>query len=379
MSEAAKGESSHWYPYLAALPTKLDSLVFWSKEELSELQASTVVNKIGRAHAEEEFTNKIAKLSIPGANLESFHNMASLIMAYAFDIPERQNEAQNEDGEELVDDEEEQTMLTMIPLADMLNADADRNNARLMCDGEDLEMRAIKNICKGDEIFNDYGQLPRSDLLRRYGYITSNYKQYDVAEISSGLVTSAFKKGAAGDHCFMDNHDRPIEPLTEAQLTRRIDLAMREDVFEDSYDLMHADSDSPGVPDELLALTWILAVNDETFHALENSETSLPSRSKLSTNFVGCVLNQVFKLREQEYQTTLEEDDAILAAGNTLSHRKYMAVQVRRGEKEILREAIQEVATFQADNKRMRNEPSTEKKRRSRDDETLRSTKKRRG
>ena len=28
-------------------------------------------------------------------------------------------------------------------------------------------------------------QLPRSDLLRRYGYITENYAQYDVAEITT--------------------------------------------------------------------------------------------------------------------------------------------------------------------------------------------------
>jgi SET domain-containing protein 6 len=37
--------------------------------------------------------------------------------------------------------EEELTILSMIPLADMLNADADRNNARLVCDNEDLEMK----------------------------------------------------------------------------------------------------------------------------------------------------------------------------------------------------------------------------------------------
>jgi SET domain-containing protein 6 len=67
-------------------------------------------------------------------------------MAYAFDIPEKlpKDDIEDaEDGDDLVSDngEEESTILSMIPLADMLNADADRNNAQLVCDNEDLEMR----------------------------------------------------------------------------------------------------------------------------------------------------------------------------------------------------------------------------------------------
>jgi SET domain-containing protein 6 len=44
-------------------------------------------------------------------------------------------------------------------------------------------MKATQFIREGEEIFNDYGELPRSDLLRRYGYITDNYTQYDVVEL----------------------------------------------------------------------------------------------------------------------------------------------------------------------------------------------------
>lgn len=49
-------------------------------------------------------------------------------------------------------------------------------------------MVALKPIRKGEEIFNDYGPLPRSDLLRRYGYVTDNYKKYDVVELGSGEI-----------------------------------------------------------------------------------------------------------------------------------------------------------------------------------------------
>lgn len=51
-----------------------------------------------------------------------------------------------------------------------------------------MHMIAIKPIEKGEEIFNDYGQLPRSDLLRRYGYITDRYEIWDVVEVDSGLI-----------------------------------------------------------------------------------------------------------------------------------------------------------------------------------------------
>lgn len=49
-------------------------------------------------------------------------------------------------------------------------------------------MVTLKPVKQGEEIFNDYGQLPRSDLLRRYGYVTDSYKQWDVVEIDAGMV-----------------------------------------------------------------------------------------------------------------------------------------------------------------------------------------------
>jgi SET domain-containing protein 6 len=52
-------------------------------------------------------------------------------------------------------------------------------------------MKAIKTIKAGEEIFNDYGEIPRADLLRRYGYVTDNYAPYDVVELSLDQLCSA--------------------------------------------------------------------------------------------------------------------------------------------------------------------------------------------
>lgn len=62
------------------------------------------------------------------------------------------------------------------------------HKAHLIQSADYLNMVALKSIRQGEEIFNDYGQLPRSDLLRRYGYVTDRYKNWDVVEISVDLV-----------------------------------------------------------------------------------------------------------------------------------------------------------------------------------------------
>jgi SET domain-containing protein 6 len=117
---------SIYRPYLDILPRHLDSLIFWSEKELAELQASMVVKKIGKQGAEDMFSKYIAPIGLSGVNTENCHLAASIIMAYAFDIPERTtpNVEEYTGGEEddLVSDHEddEKTILSMVPLADML-------------------------------------------------------------------------------------------------------------------------------------------------------------------------------------------------------------------------------------------------------------------
>jgi SET domain-containing protein 6 len=76
-------------------------------------------------------------------------------------------------------------------------------------------MRCIKPIAAGEEIFNDYGQLPRSDLLRRYGYVTPNYGPYDVAEISTQNLLSRFLSKEA----FQGMN---LSPLSQEELDSRV-------------------------------------------------------------------------------------------------------------------------------------------------------------
>lgn len=145
----------------------------------------------------------------------------------------------------------------------------------------------------------------------------------------------------------------PIYP-TESFRTDavQVELAEREGILEDSYDLSHPGPEGPSIPDELLALLYLILLDSQSLQAIHDSD-GLPSRSKLATELVGQVLVIVFRLREKEYATSLEDDESLLAAGN-LPHRVNMAVQVRQGEKAVLRAAMREAATFTGSNKRMR-------------------------
>lgn len=217
--EAGQEERSKWWPYLQILPEEFDTLVFWSSSELAELQGSLVVDKIGKDNANRSFMDSLLplvkdysrlfgkfasvfdSLNAEDALLEVAHRMATLIMGYAFDIEK------DDTSDESCDDNSSalyRLPKAMVPLADMFNADGDMMNvssmtsfackylmfqAYLLQHELSMTMVASKAIKKDEEIFNDYGQRPRSDLLRRYGYITDNAKIWDVVELDSVTVT----------------------------------------------------------------------------------------------------------------------------------------------------------------------------------------------
>lgn len=141
--EYLQGENSSWKPYFDILPTEFNTLMFWSDSELAELQASAVAGKIGKESAEASFRDRLLPIVGQHADIffhsgsqrfsndvlvSSMHRMGSLIMAYAFDI-ERDSAPENIDEEGYASEEEEEALPKgMVPMADMLNADADRCN-----------------------------------------------------------------------------------------------------------------------------------------------------------------------------------------------------------------------------------------------------------
>ncbi|KAI9847814.1 MAG: hypothetical protein M1837_001707 [Sclerophora amabilis] len=342
--EYLKGEKSNWKPYFDILPEQFDTLMYWSAEELDLLQASAVVEKIGMEEANEQFRKHIVPrtksmirciprttVKFEDANfdiktLQLAHRMGSLILAYAFDLEKDRDGSSSEEGDDgyaTDEDEPEVPNKGMIPLADMLNADADRNNARLFHEELSLTMRALKPIKHGEEVFNDYGPLPRSDLLRRYGYVTKEYAQYDVVELSKDLIVSA---------C------RTIRDLDTHDFNARTEHLLEHGLLDDAYDLCYDFQSHTVFPEDLLVVVNTLLL-PENIYTTRYAERALP-KPKLEQTTV-MALSWTLEHRLEQYETSIEEDEALLKEEST--GRREMAIEVRLGEKRILREGLQEL------------------------------------
>ena len=142
--EQGQAERSHWSAYLKILPNTFDTLMHWTPLELEELQGSAVLDKIGKADAEKAFTEQLLpilkkhgymfpqfKASAAAANVDAVlmkenHIMATLIMAYAFDLEEEQEDTFSDDSSDYPT-----LPKGMVPLADMFNANGNQNNVNI--------------------------------------------------------------------------------------------------------------------------------------------------------------------------------------------------------------------------------------------------------
>jgi SET domain-containing protein 6 len=178
---------SLWRPYLDILPLSLNTPLFWNNEDLEWLKGTDVEKMIGYERIKSDFEEKVIPFldAFPDHfdknihNFEMYRRFGSIVMAYSFTKP---------DGE-----------IVMMPMADMLNHKTGFNNARLFIQNESsenspYEMKAISNISKGSEIFNTYGDLGNSDLLRKYGFVDGLDNPHNIVTIPLQLVEDTISK-----------------------------------------------------------------------------------------------------------------------------------------------------------------------------------------
>lgn len=140
------GPVSRWEPYWGVLPLNFNTLVWWKEKELAELKGCAVLDKIGAEAADKIFEEKLLPLvtrhnDFFTPHTDKFlgpcakeilvglaHQMSTLVMAYAFDISPEDGPAVDEGGSDYDDDFGGDPPKGMVPLADMLNADGERNN-----------------------------------------------------------------------------------------------------------------------------------------------------------------------------------------------------------------------------------------------------------
>lgn len=189
-------------------------------------------------------------------------------------------------------------------------------------------MKAIKPIQEGEEIFNDYGEIPRADLLRRYGYVTDNYASFDVIEFSLADICRS-----AG----LPNSDVESQP--------RLQLLEEHDLLDDGYVIPRPSPNATLediLPMELVALLTTLCQSPEEFE--QRRSKNKPPKPSMDAPQAG-LLYKLLQTKQSHYATSLAHDMQLLssltppqapAALEGSSRRLKMALQVRIGEKEVL-------------------------------------------
>ncbi|KZV66693.1 SET domain-containing protein [Peniophora sp. CONT] len=374
MWEEALGEESPWSVYLDSLPNSFDTPMFWSTEELAELAGTAVVDKIGKDQAERDFTDRVlpAIQSRPDLfppqkmhryTVHNYHVMGSRILSRSFtvekwegenlgspaasaaadamDVDEEdstgerpivnQNTAESGVGTAPVDedddsdDEDDPANVAMVPMADMLNARFECENAKLFYEERDLRMATTQPIKKGEQIWNTYGDPPNSDLLRRYGHVDrvplpdgSLGNPADIVELRADLVLAS---------------------VTSTDLGDRVDWWLEEggdDVF--IFDK------SATLPEDFISFTRLLSLPQPEWEKVKK-KGKLP-KPKMDEG-IADIAEQTLQRRLAQYPTTLEEDEAMLHDAQFTTH-KYHALVVRMGEKHLLVQALRHLQASKA-------------------------------
>lgn len=385
MWEEAQGNQGKWITYLASLPTQFDTPIFWSDEELQELQGTAVVDKIGRDEAERDYHEKLAPAiktrpdlfpsdqTDAWYTLRRYHITGSRVLSRSFNVEKWEGEVEQDaeyvpeedsnedtradtsigsamnvdepgDGSEAEDkgssdrdsDDEEvedTSDIAMVPMADILNARYDSVNAKLFYERHHLHMVTTKSIKAGEQIFNTYGDLPNSDLLRRYGYVDlvpcphlkgGLGNPHDIVEIRADLVVNVVRD------------DVPNSETYGQRINWWLD--------EGGDDVFIIDAD-PILPAALTSFIRLLLLTQEEWE--KTQEKGRPPKAKFDHQ-VSSLLRRIFELRLTSYQSPDLEVDAKLLASESLTLNKRHAIVVRLGEKQVLAGALETLRLMSA-------------------------------
>ncbi|KAL5114483.1 Ribosomal lysine N-methyltransferase 4 [Pleosporales sp. CAS-2024a] len=342
--EYLQGDASKWKPYFDVLPQKFDTPIFWTADELKELKGTCLTpEKIGKQEIDEALRSRL--LPIVAENSSIFypehvtqlsedelltlaHRIGGTIMAYAFELEDGDEDSDSDDEDGWTEDRERLAMFGMVPMADMLNSNADFNAH--VNHGDSLEVTALRSrLSAGSEILNYYGPLPSSELLRRYGYVTPEHRRYDVVELPWAFVRSALAQQLN---------------LTEDVLDK-VDAELNPEGLED-YFIIERDSGEPDGQGRLVYNAQLREVSAELdeqltafLKAIKKSKPDAVVDKRKRVEACKAAISQALTKKLTEYDTCIEEDQALLKKDG-LSRRHRMAIEVRLGEKLLLQEAL---------------------------------------
>uniref|UniRef100_A0A0L8HD91 N-lysine methyltransferase SETD6 n=1 Tax=Octopus bimaculoides TaxID=37653 RepID=A0A0L8HD91_OCTBM len=257
--------NSKWRPYFNLVPDfkHLELPLFWSETNRTELLQGTDIKKLVESDLESinsdfnnvilPFVKKHPDVFAPKCqSLKFYHKMVAFVMAYSFMEPTNP----------MLDSSDEDQVTAppmMVPVADILNHVAN-HNAELSYEVSCLKMITVKDIQKGEEVYNTYGMLSNSQLLHMYGFAEPYPKNVnDTVEIPIKI----FQESAA---------ELPVHADNEELLQQKWQMMLMSNIISED------DSFLLGMrgfltKDELILFLQILFLNDSEFVTLKTKDS----------------------------------------------------------------------------------------------------------
>ncbi|KAL2904022.1 [Fructose-bisphosphate aldolase]-lysine N-methyltransferase chloroplastic [Bienertia sinuspersici] len=315
MREKMLGDASSWKPYIDILPDCTNSTIYWSEEELSELQGSQLLNTT--LGVKDLVANEFAKLEeeviVPNRGLFPF-DMTLNDFVWAFGIL-RSRAFTRLEGQSLV----------LIPLADLINHSPDITvqdyayeirGAGLFSRELLFSLKTPVPVKAGDQVLIQYDlNKSNAELALDYGFIESR------SERNAYTLTLEIPES---DPFFGD----------------KLDIAESNGMGEVAYFDIVLDQPLPAL---MLPYLRLLALSGQDAFLLESifrnsiwGHLELPI-SRANEELICQVIRNACTAALSGYTTTIEEDEKLLAQSD-LNPRLKIAIGVRLGEKKVLQQ-----------------------------------------
>ncbi|OVA12221.1 SET domain [Macleaya cordata] len=312
-------KDSLWRSYLEILPEQTNSTIYWSEEELSELQGTQLLNTtLGvKEYVQSEFLKIKEEIILPNKHLFPSITMDDFIWAFGI---LRSRAFSRLRGQNLV----------LIPLADLIN-----HNSSITTEDNAWEIKG-GGLFSRDVLFS-----LRTPVSVKSG--EQVYIQYDLGKSNAELAL---------DYGFVESRsDRNAYTLT-------LEISESDPFFGDKLDIAESNGLvgetayfdivlGHSLPPALLPYLRLVALGGTDAFLLESifrnsvwGHLELPV-SRANEELICRVVRNACRTALSGYKTTIEEDEKLLEGGN-LDPRLEIAVGVRAGEKRVL-EQIDEI------------------------------------
>jgi histone-lysine N-methyltransferase SETD3 len=291
-----KREGGFWQPYIDILPKDYSAHpLFFSQHELDALKGSYILGPILSRLARHacRYDQLPPCLKENGLTREEFTWARCVVSTRVHGVKV-----------------EGRRVLAMVPLSDMFNHSANNNADWTVAPDGDFFVMAEYAVAAGSPLFEKYGKRCNARLLEDYGFCLED-NPYNVAEIRLQPIPA--------DHPFFEH----AKQLGKNQWNRQV------------FHVMSACDDDAA---KSMFSYLRLACFDGAPHLLRQGIdlNQLPPISRQNEIAALTTLESACESRLQQFPTSVEEDDALLADG-ALGCNLRNVVMIRRHEKIILK------------------------------------------